>query len=327
MPELSRGMAMHDKTNGIRNGAEQAQAPAASRLFDWWAALALERRSGAADVIVARKGLGGLSTPSSHPSARFRSWPATGQKQSSWALPGSESLRPTINIIITSHDRFLFLLVCHLTLQLTTSLCTVLLLQHPFLPSITTSQTANTMSYAEVASKGPKQTPEEAAAPQPPQVVVDDSTSTSSLIDVDTPSVRTVPSDFAEQEVKTDTQAARIEREEAEKKARAKAEALRAEADLAKKKAKSKAKKADTWLTKRFENMGDGPAGALAVANLIAVIGLSGWLGFKAWNSYERGRLSWKDVGLGLGLIGAVGAVEGAFTNYLYKAKGKGKEQ
>ncbi|CAP61152.1 uncharacterized protein PODANS_3_1130 [Podospora anserina S mat+] len=307
-------MAMHDNTNGIKNGAEQAQAPVASRLFDWWAALALEETSGAADVIVARKGLGGHLPLPPTPS------PAFCQKH-------HQSLRPTINTIITSHDRFLFLLVCHLTLQLTTSLCTALLLQHPFLPSITTSQTANTMSYAEVASKGPKQTPEEAAAPQPPQVVVDDSTSTSSLIDVDTPSVRTVPSDFAEQEVKTDTQAARIEREEAEKKARAKAETLRAEADLAKKKAKSKAKKADTWLTKRFENMGDGPAGALAVANLIAVIGLSGWLGFKAWNSYERGRLSWKDVGLGLGLIGAVGAVEGAFTNYLYKAKGKGKEQ
>ncbi|KAK0736161.1 hypothetical protein B0T21DRAFT_440335 [Apiosordaria backusii] len=183
------------------------------------------------------------------------------------------------------------------------------------------------MSYAEVASKGPKQTPEEAAAPQPPQIVTDDSTSTSSLVDVDTPSVRTVPSDYAEQEVKTDTQAARIEREEAEKKARAKAEAVRAEADLAKKKAKSKAKKADSWLTKRFENMGDGPAGALAAANLIAVIGLSGWLGFKAWGLYERGRLSWKDVGLGLGVLGAVGAVEGAFTNYLYKAKGRGKGQ
>lgn len=89
-------MAMHDNTNGIKNGAEQAQAPVASRLFDWWAALALEETSGAADVIVARKGLGGLSTPGSHPSARFRSWPATGQKQSSWALPGSEVTFPSL---------------------------------------------------------------------------------------------------------------------------------------------------------------------------------------------------------------------------------------
>jgi len=185
------------------------------------------------------------------------------------------------------------------------------------------------MSYAEVASKGPQQTPAEKAAPQPPQIITDDSTSSSSLVDVDTPSVRTVPSDYAEQDVKTDTQAARIEKEqrEAEAKAKAKIEAARAEADLAKKKAKSKAKKADSWLTKRFENMGDGPAGALAAANLIAVVGLSGWLGFKAWGLYERGRLSWKDIGLGLGLLGAVGAAEGVFANYLYKAKGKGKEQ
>ena len=46
----------------------------------------------------------------------------------------------------------------------------------------------------------------QAAAPQPPQVVTDESASTSSLVDVDTPSVRTVPSDFNDQDVQTDTQ-------------------------------------------------------------------------------------------------------------------------
>ncbi|KAJ4285934.1 hypothetical protein N0V88_008209 [Collariella sp. IMI 366227] len=55
-----------------------------------------------------------------------------------------------------------------------------------------------------------------AAAPTP-QVNPTVASSTSSLIDVDAPSVRTVPSDFASQEIQTDTQASRVEREEAEK--------------------------------------------------------------------------------------------------------------
>ena len=46
---------------------------------------------------------------------------------------------------------------------------------------------------------------------------------------------------------------------------------------------------------------------------LAAVIGLSGWLGYKAWGLYERGRLGWKNVGLGLGILTAVGAIEGVF--------------
>ncbi|KAK1758839.1 mitochondrial intermembrane space import and assembly protein 40 [Echria macrotheca] len=179
------------------------------------------------------------------------------------------------------------------------------------------------MSYAEVASKGPKQTPEEAAAPQPPQVVTSTSASTSSLIDVDTPSVRTVPSNFDEQEVQTETQAARREREVAEEKAEQAASKARAEADLAKKKAKAKARKADGWLNKQFEGMSDGASGALVAANFIAVVGLSGWLGYKAWGLYDHGKLGWKNVGLGLGILGAVGAVEGVMGRYLYKAKGK----
>jgi len=181
------------------------------------------------------------------------------------------------------------------------------------------------MSYAEIASKGPKQTPQEAAAPQPPQVVTSTSASTSSLVDVDTPSVRTVPSNFDEQEVQTETQAARREREK--KEAEDLANKARAEADLAKKKARNKARKADTWLTKKFEELSDGSSGALVAVNAVGLVALSGWLGFKAWGLYDNGRLTWKSVGLGLGILGAVGAVEGVFGGYLYKAKGKGKGQ
>ena len=139
------------------------------------------------------------------------------------------------------------------------------------------------------------------------------SASTSSLVDVDTPSVRTVPSDFGEQDVQTETQAARREREREQKEAEDLANKARAEADLAKKKARNKARKADTWLTKKFEELSDGSSGALVAANVIGLVGLSGWLGFKAWGLYDNGRLTWKSVGLGLGILGAVGAVEGVF--------------
>lgn len=183
------------------------------------------------------------------------------------------------------------------------------------------------MSYAEVAAMGPKQTPEEAAAPQPPQIEIDESVSSSSLIDVDGPSVRTVPADFVEQEIKTETQADRIEFEEKQRKAKRKTEEAtakaRAEADLAKKKTKAKAKKADDWLTKKFADLGDGGRGAVAAANFVAVIGLSSWLGFKAWGLYDRGRLGWKDIGLGVGIVSAVGVVESFFANYISKANKK----
>ena len=168
-------------------------------------------------------------------------------------------------------------------------------------------------------------------------MTTDATTSTSSLVDVDSQSVRTVPSDFLEQDVQTDTQAARIEREEK----------ARAEADLAKKKAINKARRADSWLTRQFASLSDGTAGALAIVNIVGVVGLSGFLGYRAWGLYERGRLSWQNVGLGVGILGAVAIGESifgryvshlplklalpnsdtiltySFSSYLYKTKGK----
>lgn len=169
------------------------------------------------------------------------------------------------------------------------------------------------MSYAEIAAKGPKQTPEEAAAPQPPEIIPNESASTGSLVDVDAPSVRTVPSDFLEQEIQTDTQADRVSREEEAKK----------RAKEAKDKAAAKARKADSWITKKIASLSDNQSSALVATNLAAVVGLSAFLGYKAWGLYERGRLSWQSVGLGLGILGVVGLGESVFAGFFYKAKGK----
>lgn len=173
-------------------------------------------------------------------------------------------------------------------------------------------------SYADAAAKGPKQTPEEAAAPQPPQIEVSETASTASLIDVDLPSVHTVPSDFLDQEVKTETQAQRLERE-----AEAKLKKVEAEAALAKKKAAAKGRKADAWLTNHIASLSENTASAAVVANIAAVIGISGFLGFKAYRLYDIGRLNWRAAGIGAGIIGAVAAFEGVFGHYFYQARGK----
>ncbi|KAF5575435.1 D-serine dehydratase [Fusarium pseudoanthophilum] len=174
----------------------------------------------------------------------------------------------------------------------------------PSLPRLTI------MSYADVAASGPKQSPEEAAAPQPPQVITDESASTASLVDVDMPSVHTVPNDFLEQEIKTETQAARVEREEEAREEKRKRD-----------EAAAKAKKADNWLIQQFSRLSDGSATGLVIANFATVVGLGAYLGYKGWGLYEKGRLDWKAVTLGAGILAGVTAAEGAVGRYLYKGK------
>ncbi|KAG6997711.1 hypothetical protein G7Y79_00038g074700 [Physcia stellaris] len=68
------------------------------------------------------------------------------------------------------------------------------------------------MSYAQAAAKGPKQSPEEARAPQPAQVETTEGPA-SDLIDVDSPHISQVHSDFKSQAQQTGTQAERMAKE------------------------------------------------------------------------------------------------------------------
>ncbi|OAA80738.1 hypothetical protein LEL_00283 [Akanthomyces lecanii RCEF 1005] len=170
------------------------------------------------------------------------------------------------------------------------------------------------VSYANAAAKGPKQSPSEAAAPQQPEIIPNESASTSSLIDVDMPSVHTVPSDFMEQDVQTETQANRIDREET-------ARAAKAKAERARKEAAAKTKKADSWLTRQVSQLSDGAAEGIAAANLATFVGVGGYLGYKAWKLYEKGNLDGKAVGLGVGILAAVGAAQAVVGSYLYRGK------
>lgn len=122
--------------------------------------------------------------------------------------------------------------------------------------------------------------------------------------------MHTVNSEFLDQPVKTETQAARIEREEEAREEKRKRDA-----------AAAKARKTDNWLIQQFSRLSDGSATGLVIANFATVVGLSAYLGYKGWGLYEKGKLDWKAVGIGAGILASVSAAEGVLGRYLYKGK------
>ncbi|KAI2641285.1 hypothetical protein GGS21DRAFT_366602 [Xylaria nigripes] len=181
------------------------------------------------------------------------------------------------------------------------------------------------MSYADVAASGPRQTPQEAAAPQPPQVVPTEAVTNASLVDVDVPTIRTVPPDFVEQDVQTGTQKKRKEREQQEEQARA-------EADFAKKKKKKKksangARTSKNVLAKFFGNMSKDTTNPIFLANVTAVVGVGTYLGYKAVGLYQRGQLTRKTIGIGAGVVAGMGLVQIMLGKYLYNGGKGGKER
>jgi len=159
------------------------------------------------------------------------------------------------------------------------------------------------MSYADVTAKNAHQTPQEAAAPQLPEVVHSDA-STSSLVDVDSPHVISVPSDYESQSVKTDTQATRIDHE---------AQDAELEAKNAAKKAETKAK---NKLNKSKHAAQDNP---VALGNAIVVGVLGTVLGIGAYRKYVAGEFSWKVAGIWAGAVGLFAAADVWATSFLYK--------
>ncbi|KAJ5126413.1 hypothetical protein N7448_005715 [Penicillium atrosanguineum] len=152
------------------------------------------------------------------------------------------------------------------------------------------------MSYADAAAKGPKQSPEDySRAPELGGIYKDESESTASLIDVDSPHVTAVDSDFLSQEVKTTTQAERLEREAAEE------EKKRAEEESNKKAKPRKAKSSG------FGANSDNP---VYIGNAVLYTLVGAGLSFGAYHKHARGKLSWETIGLWSGAVGAVGVVD-----------------
>ncbi|KAL1851573.1 pyruvate dehydrogenase complex dihydrolipoamide acetyltransferase component (E2) [Paecilomyces lecythidis] len=165
------------------------------------------------------------------------------------------------------------------------------------------------MSYAAAAAKGPKQSPEDARAPPPPEVEKKEAESTVNLIDVDSPHVASVPPDFEEQKVKTTTQAERLEREAQEK-----YEAEKKKAEEAAEKAKAKAKSA----AGSFRRNEDNP---VILGNALLVTAITGGLGYGAYRKHLEGQLSWKLVGIWGGAVGALAVADYFVSKWLFQNK------
>lgn len=131
-------------------------------------------------------------------------------------------------------------------------------------------------------------------APELGGIYKDESESTASLIDVDSPHVTAVDPDFLKQEVKTTTQAERLEREAAEQ------EKKRAEEDSRK---KAKARKAKSSLGPNSDN-------PVYIGNAVLYTLVGAGLGLGAYHKHAQGKLSWETIGLWSGAVGAFGVVD-----------------
>ncbi|KGQ02087.1 hypothetical protein PAAG_11036 [Paracoccidioides lutzii Pb01] len=156
------------------------------------------------------------------------------------------------------------------------------------------------MSYAQAASQGAQQSPEEIE-------VADSDTTKTSLIDVDSPHVSSVPSTFESQEIKTTTQAERIGRErEREKAAAAAAEREREfckDKDKGKVKAgKEAANKAAVAKAKLSRNI----TNPVILGNALFITFAGTGLGFGAYQKHIRGALTWRVIGMWSGIVGTV---------------------
>ncbi|KAH0017040.1 hypothetical protein KCU78_g7652, partial [Aureobasidium melanogenum] len=180
-----------------------------------------------------------------------------------------------------------------------------------------------TMSYASVAASGPQQSDEEVCcryliySSRPPtnlrahavpeiQHTDDD---VHELIDVDSPHISSVPSDFQSQEIQTETQA---ERERLESEAREKAQQAEKEAEELKEKAKQKAQKA----AEKAKANSDNP---VILGNTVAVVALGGLLGFGAYRKYTAGELTWKVAGAWAGIVGIFALGDYYASKFLFK--------
>ncbi|PWY90652.1 dihydrolipoamide acetyltransferase component of pyruvate dehydrogenase [Aspergillus heteromorphus CBS 117.55] len=132
-------------------------------------------------------------------------------------------------------------------------------------------------------------------APDVGGIYRDESESTASLVDVDSPHVQAVDAEFLQQDVKTTTQAERIEREE-------EAEVI-AKEQKAKAKARAKAKAKASSVRRNTDN-------PVYIGNALILALAGAGLGYGAYRKHAVGQLSWELVGWASGAVGAFGAVD-----------------
>jgi hypothetical protein len=145
-------------------------------------------------------------------------------------------------------------------------------------------------------------------APAMPEVVHTDD-SVSSLVDVDSPHISSVPSDYESQSVKTDTQAERIEHE--------KFDAALEKEQKAEQKAKEKARQAkDKAATKINKGKNEVQGNPVFFGNAVVVAILGTVLGVGAYKKYNQGELNWKTAGIWGGVVGLFATADYFVTGY-----------
>ena len=138
-----------------------------------------------------------------------------------------------------------------------------------------------------------------------PHLAADDSQA-SSLIDVDSPHVQSVKSDFEDQTIKTETQAERIA-QEAEHKAQVNAKKAEDKAAELKKKAATKGKEAKAEAKKEARKFDENKDNPVFIGNYILWGITAAAVGYGAYQRHSEGRLDVETVGtvaLGLGALG-----------------------
>ena len=125
-----------------------------------------------------------------------------------------------------------------------------------------------------------------------------------SMVDVDSPHVSSVKSDFKEQEIKTQTQATRIEHE-AEDKARKYSQKAHEAASDAKKKAATKGKEAKEKAKAGGKKLQDNQDNPVVIGNAVILVVGSVALAVGAYQKHKEGQLDWKLAGTVAGVVGA----------------------
>jgi hypothetical protein len=142
-----------------------------------------------------------------------------------------------------------------------------------------------------------------------PSLSPSESTEAASLIDVDSPHVSSVKSDFEDQAIKTETQAARLERD-AELRAQAAAEKASEAASDAKSKLSKEAKKAKATLKKDGKTLKENSDNPVVYGNAL-IWGIAAIaIGYGAYQKHSEGKLDWKLAGTVAGGVAAFGVAD-----------------
>lgn len=129
------------------------------------------------------------------------------------------------------------------------------------------------------------------------------------MVDVDSPHVSSVKSDFEDQAVKTQTEATQKEHE-AEDKAREYGQKASEAASDAKKKATAKGKEAKEKAKASGKKLQDNQDNPVFVGNAVILVVGAVAIAAGAYQKHKEGKLDWQLAGTVAGVVGVLGVVD-----------------